>query len=158
MQWGAYVRSLGHAPTAQDVINFKRGTPGDNDPETVIAKNMQAKDTFMNQWRRVGKDEATSSTPEGSYVSTDGTGRMMPGSEFNSRVEKFRTDLNASTPMRKSGTQVDSNGNTISTGQTQQQAPAQQQAPQQQQVKHYQGKAYIKDAKTGQWVLQQPGR
>ena len=114
MQWGAYVRSLGHAPTAQEVINFKRGTPGDNDPETVIAKNMQAKDAFINQWRRVGKDEATSSTPEGSYVSTDGTGRMMPGQEFNSRVEKFRTDLNASTPMRKSGTQVDSNGNTSS--------------------------------------------
>lgn len=146
MMWGTYVRSLGHAPTAQDVINFKRGTPGDNDPETVIAKNMQAKDAFENQWKRVGKDDATNSTPEGSYVSTDGTGRMMTGPEFNSRVEKFRTDLNDSTPMRKSGTQVDSNGNTISAG------------PAQQQVKHYQGKAYLKDAKTGQWVLQQPGR
>jgi hypothetical protein len=101
-QWDAYVRSLGHAPTTQDVINFKRGTPGDNDPETVIAKNMQAKDAFINQWRRVGKDESTSSTPEGSYVSTDGIGRIMTGPEFNARVEKFRTDLNASTPMRKS--------------------------------------------------------
>lgn len=151
MQWGAYLRSLGHPPTTQDVINFKRGTPGDNDPETIIAKNMQAKDAFENQWRRVGKDEATSSTPEGSYVSTDGTGRMMPGPEFNSRVEKFRTDLNASTPMRKSGTQVDSTGTTISAG------PTQQQPPQQQQVKHYQGKAYTKDVKTGQWVLQQAG-
>jgi hypothetical protein len=85
---------------------------------------------------------------------------MMPGQEFNARVEKFRTDLNASTPMRKSGTQVDSNGNTISAGPAQQQqAPQQaQQQPPQQQVKHYQGKPYIKDAKTGQWVLQQPGR
>jgi hypothetical protein len=153
-QWGAYVRSLGHAPTTQDVINFKRGTPGDNDPETVIAKNMQAKDAFINQWRRVGKDESTSSTPEGSYVSTDGTGRIMTGPEFNARVEKFRTDLNASTPMLKSGTQVDSNGNTVSAGQPQQQAPQQQQPI----VKHFQGKPYTKDAKTGQWVLQQPGR
>ena len=88
------------------------------------AKSMGAKDAFVNEWQRVDKDNANSVSPEGSYVSTDGT-RTMAGPEFNARVAKFRTDLNADPNMRKAGVQVDENGNTIGG----EQAPAGPAAP-----------------------------
>jgi hypothetical protein len=113
-------------PTEHTSINIRenpdgspvapKGSGGPNDPEKLIAKNMQDKEAFINQWRRVSKDEANDAMPEGSYIATNGSGKFMSGPEYNARIEKFRTDLNANTNMRKAGVMVDENGNTITSG------------------------------------------
>lgn len=90
------------------------GQAGQAGPGEVIAKSIQDKDTFASQWKRVGRDEATDITPEGSYQNVDDPGKVMSPQEFNNRIEKFRTDLNANSVMRRSGTMVNEKGEMVS--------------------------------------------
>jgi len=76
---------------------------------------MQNKQAFIDNWQRVGKESATDAIPEGSYINTAGTGTMS-GKEYNDRIAKFRTDLNADPTMRRAGVTVDENGNTVGGG------------------------------------------
>jgi hypothetical protein len=102
-----------------------------NSPDALIAKSMQDKADFANQWTRVGHDQASDVIPEGSYMNTS-TNALMSGPEYNSRIESFRTNLNANPYMRKAGIMVDRQGNTITdrfSRNPQVQAPAAAQQP-----------------------------
>jgi hypothetical protein len=78
------------------------GTAGQAGPGEVIAKNMQDKQTYIDSLTKL---------PDGTY--TDDRGNTITQQQVNDRIEKFRTDLNANPVMRKSGTMVDPQGNTV---------------------------------------------
>lgn len=140
------------------------GAAGQAGPGEIIAKSMQDKQSYIDSLTRQDADTVVDGVPvkAGLY---DKNNNPVSEKQFNDRLEKFRTDLNADPVMRKSGTMVDPQGNTVNnrfsrnpqTAQPQAQ-PQSSAAPQQPVVRHYQGRPYSQDPKTGQWILQQPGR
>lgn len=78
------------------------GTAGQAGPGEVIAKNMQDKQQYLDSIKH---------NDDGSM--NDAAGNPVTQQQYNDRIEKFRTDLNANPVMRKSGTMVDPQGNTV---------------------------------------------
>lgn len=115
-------------------------TPGgQNDPQTLIAQHLQDKQSFADGWQRVDAAHAGPGVPEGSYVPADtdlsdvktgdfkpGKTNFLSGQQFNDKIDKFRTDLNAKPEMQKAGIGIDHNGNVTRGGSTQ---PGTQAAP-----------------------------
>lgn len=98
-------------PTEHQSVSIREGGSGGgangsgsnpNDPGPIIAKNMQDKQAYVDSLTKM---------PDGTY--TDKTGATISPQQFNDRIEKFRTDLNANPVMRKTGTMVDAQGNTV---------------------------------------------
>ena len=156
--------------------NLDKTSVGSMGSDEIIAKSIQDKNTFMSQWERIGKEDASELTPEGSYQNLDNPKKVMSAAEYNAKVDKFRTDANANPRMIKSGTMMDTQGNTItnrfsrnpqtaaapaaSPNATTAAAPTQAQpagTSQQPLVRHFQGRPYAQDSKTGQWILQSVG-
>lgn len=120
----AFIKENGHPPQTLDeqnrVTQAAKGTLdktplGAADPGDVIAQNMQDKQSYIDSLTRLDKDVTDEKgnviAPKGAL--TDKSGNPVSEQQFNDRVEKFRTDLNANPVMRKSGTMVDEKGNTV---------------------------------------------
>jgi len=103
-------------PTEHTSVNIREnpdGTavaPGGNGngngaqgPGEVIAKSMNDKQVYVDSLTKLD---------DGSLV--DKSGNPVTQQEFNARLAKFRTDLNANPVMRKSGTMVNEQGQTVS--------------------------------------------
>jgi hypothetical protein len=96
-------------PSVHTNINIREGggagdTPaGERGPSEIIAKNMQDKQAYLDSITH--KDDGTM---------TDEHDNPVTQQQYQDRIEKFRTDLNANPVMRKSGTMVDAQGNTVS--------------------------------------------
>jgi hypothetical protein len=100
-----------------------RGGPKnpDENVEGIVAKATQDKQAFADQWHRVDGQHADALAPEGSYLGFDGS-KGISAAEFQSRIEKFRTDANVK--LAKYGARIDEKGN-VQRGN----APAAQAAP-----------------------------
>jgi hypothetical protein len=88
------------------------GAAGQAGPSEIIAQNMQNKQAYIDSLTRQEADTTVDGVPvkAGLY---DKNGSAVTQQQFNDRLEKFRTDLNANPVMRKSGTMVDPQGNTV---------------------------------------------
>lgn len=118
----AFIKENGRPPQTLDeqnrVTQAAKGTldktaAGAIGADAAIAKSMQDKDVFAKQWERIEPEDATGTNPEGDYQNAADPSKKMSAAEFNSRLDKFRTDLNNDPVMRKSGTMVDPQGNTV---------------------------------------------
>jgi hypothetical protein len=80
---------------------------------------MQDKQEYVDSLTRLDHDILENpSDPNSAVIAkagtlTDKAGNPVSEKQFNDRIEKFRTDLNANTWMRKAGTMVDEQGNTV---------------------------------------------
>ena len=113
-EFAAYEKSLGHPPTTQDILNYKRGDAANN-PEagdqvsSIVADAMQKKQNFADAYER---DAA------GNYVlspdlneSVNQPGKLSP-KEFADRIELIgRTTPNRQ--LSRFGRQIDQNGNLV---------------------------------------------
>ena len=91
------------------------GAAGQAGPGEIIAQNMQDKQAYIDSLTEnkddVKDEQGNVISPKGALV--DKAGNTVTRQQFNDRLEKFRTDLNANPVMRKSGTMVDAQGNTV---------------------------------------------
>jgi hypothetical protein len=91
------------------------GQAGRAGPGEIIAQNMQDKQAYIDSLTEnkddVKDEQGNVLSPKGALV--DKSGNTVSRQQFNGRIEKFRTDLNANPVMRKSGTMVDPQGNTV---------------------------------------------
>jgi len=91
------------------------GEAGRAGPGEIIAQNMQDKQAYIDSLTEnkddVKDEQGNILSPKGALV--DKSGNTVSRQQFNDRIEKFRTDLNANPVMRKSGTMVDPQGNTV---------------------------------------------
>lgn len=92
------------------------GGQGAMGPGEKIAQNMQDKQSYIDSLTEnkedVTDDKGNVLSPKGALV--DKAGNTVSRQQFNDRLEKFRTDLNADPVMRKSGTMVNEKGETVS--------------------------------------------
>ena len=118
-QYQDWKHSLGHAPTPDEIMGFVHHS-STQDPDAIVAASVEAKQAYADQFKR---------NNDGSYEN-EITGAVIPGKEFNDKIEKFRTDANVK--LQKSGYQMDAQGNVVSTnaprGTQQPGAPPPQQA------------------------------
>lgn len=131
----AFIKENGRPPQTLDeqnqVTQAAKGTLGGAGspatPETAIQQHLADKESYMSGLER---------QDDGSYVDRKSGDPVTP-QQVAARLEKFRSDLNNSYVMRKSGTQIDAQGNTVTnrfsrnpqTGPGQQQSPAATQQP-----------------------------
>ena len=128
----AFRREHGRGPQTLDeqnqVIQAAKGMlgRGENDPDALIAKHIADKEAFEEGWQRVDAAHAGRNVPEGSYIPATADlnvikyGGYVPtpknfltGPQYDQKVDRFRTDLNAKPAMIKAGTQIDANGNVV---------------------------------------------
>jgi hypothetical protein len=119
----AFTKENGRPPQTLDeqnrVIQASKGTlggpAGQAGPGEKIAQNMQDKQSYIDSLTEnkddVKDEQGNILSPKGALV--DKAGNTVSRQQFNDRLEKFRTDLNADPVMRKSGTMVDPQGNTV---------------------------------------------
>lgn len=113
-------------PAVRTTVSIREGGNGtEQDAGTLIAKSIQDKQDFADQWQRVDAAHASQAFPEGSYIPANASlsdaklgdtttiKKSLTPQQFQNRIEHFRTNLNASPAMRKAGVTLDQDGNVV---------------------------------------------